>query len=160
MALSMWPKWPSCPYMVITLLAWTQQADDIQTRYTATKTWAVQSFSNDDTGLALPYFTAGSTLLPNAFVWENVTNGTNKWLNENINTYEYKRSRSLFDLCPRSLRFVISNDIGHMTKMEPCPYRVKFLKHFLSETKWWKCDCWMTFIFCRERSNLLAWEID
>ena len=26
-----------------------------------------------------------------------------------MNTYEYQRSRSLFDLCPRSLRFILSN---------------------------------------------------
>ena len=37
--------------------------------------------------------------------------GTNIWLSGNMNTYmyEYQRSRSLFDLCPRSLRFKFSD---------------------------------------------------
>ena len=39
-------------------------------------TRALQSCSNDDSGLILTFCTARSNLLPkNAFVWENATNG-------------------------------------------------------------------------------------
>ena len=79
--------------------------------------------SNDDPGLSLTYFTARSALLPYAFVWENAEvldfretievyeqkGGKNSWWSEYMKTYEYQRSRSFFDLCPRSLRFILSN---------------------------------------------------
>ena len=146
------------------LFLWNQHSDDLQTWYTASRTWALQSYSNSDSGLTLAYFTARSALLPNAFVWENATNGTNSWLSEYINTCEYKRS--LFDLCPRTLRFVISNDMGHKTKMEPCPYMAKSLKHFLSENKW--RQCWLLgdlrYLFCREKRQIYSqgktWKLD
>ena len=44
-----------------------QQVNDLRTWYTALMTLC----SNNDPGLTLTYFTAMSTLLPNAFVWEN-----------------------------------------------------------------------------------------
>ena len=38
---------------------------------------ALQDCSNNDSGLTLTYFTTKLTLPPNAFVWENATDGTN-----------------------------------------------------------------------------------
>ena len=35
--------------------------------------------------------------------------GTNSCLSEYMNKYEYQMSRSLFDLCPGALRFILSN---------------------------------------------------
>ena len=87
---------------------------------------------------------------------------TNSWLKQYINTYEYLRSWSLFDLCPRPLRFVFSifcckaarpieakshvellwvirmkicsNDSGHVTKMATMPiYGKNLLKIFFSK---------------------------
>ena len=48
-----------------------QQANELRTWYTTSGTGALQSCSNEDPGLTLTYFTARSTLLLNAFVWEN-----------------------------------------------------------------------------------------
>ena len=36
-------------------------------------------------------------------------------INACINAYEHQRSRSLFDLCPRSLRFILSNICSHQS---------------------------------------------
>ena len=80
-----------------------------------------QVCSNDDPGLTLTYFTARSNLVPYAFVWEkgkimdfsetivvyDIKVGRFSQLNKYMNLYEYKRSRSFIDLCPRSLRFNI-----------------------------------------------------
>ena len=77
--------------------------------------------SNDDPGLTLTYFTARSNLVPYAFVWEkgkimdfsetvvvyDIKVSRFSQLNEYMNRYEYQRSRSFIDLCPRSLRFNI-----------------------------------------------------
>ena len=82
-----------------------------------------QVCSNDDPELTLTYFTARSTLVPYAFVWEkcktmdfsetivvyDVKVGRCSLLNEYMNLYEYQRSRSFIDLHPRSLRFTFSN---------------------------------------------------
>ena len=78
-------------------------------------------YSNDDPGLTLTYFTARSNLVSYAFVLEkgkpmdfsetivvcDVKVGRCSQLNEYMNLYEYQRSRSFIDLCPRSLRFNI-----------------------------------------------------
>ena len=95
----------------------------IQTWYTSSGTRTLQSCLYDDPGLTLTYFTAWSTLLPSAFVWENVwildfiqtiedcelEVGTNSWLSVYMNTYEYQRSRSLFNLSPRLHRNILSD---------------------------------------------------
>ena len=78
-------------------------------------------FSNDDIGLTLTYFTVRSNLVSYAFVWEkgkrmdfsetivvyDIKVGTCSQLNEYMNLYEYKWSRSFIDLGPSSLRFDI-----------------------------------------------------
>ena len=75
----------------------------------------------DDLGLTLTYFTPRSNLVPYAFVREkgymmdfsetivvyDIKVGRFIQLNEYMNLYEYKRSRSFIDLRPRSLRFII-----------------------------------------------------
>ena len=80
-----------------------------------------QICSNDDPGLTLTYFTATSYLVSYAFVWAkgkimdfseiivvyDVRVGRFYLLNEYMNRYEYQRSRSFNDLCPRLLRFNI-----------------------------------------------------
>ena len=80
-------------------------------------------YSNDDPGLTLTFFTVRSNMLPNAFVWENaytldfietievyeLKNGVYSRLSKYLNTYEYQRTRSLFDFGPRSLRFNFFN---------------------------------------------------
>ena len=80
-----------------------------------------QVCSNDDLGLTLTYFIAMSNLVHYAFVWEkgktmdfsetivvcDIKVGRCSQLNEYMNLYEYQRSRSFIDLCPRSLRFNI-----------------------------------------------------
>ena len=82
-----------------------------------------QVFSNDDPELTLTYFTVRSNLIPYAFVWEkgkimdfletvvvcDIKVGRFSLLNEYMNHYEYQRSRSFIELCPRSLRFNIFN---------------------------------------------------
>ena len=78
-----------------------------------------QVCSNDDPGLTLTYFMAGSNLVTYAFVWEkgktmdfsetivvyDIIVGRCSKVNEYMNLYEYQRSRSFIDLGPRSLRF-------------------------------------------------------
>ena len=68
-----------------------------------------QSCSNDDPGLTMTYFTARSNLIP--FVWEKGKTvdfySRCSQLNAYMNLYEYQRSRSFIDLCPRSFRFNI-----------------------------------------------------
>ena len=82
-----------------------------------------QVCSNDDPELTMTYFTARSNLILYAFVWEkgkikdfsetivvcDIRVGRFSLLNEYINHYEYQRSRSFIELCPRSLRFNIFN---------------------------------------------------
>ena len=69
----------------------------------------------------MTYFTARSNLVPFAFVCEkgnimdfsetivvyDIKVGRFIQLNEYMNLYEYQRSGSFIDLCPRSLRFNI-----------------------------------------------------
>ena len=52
------------------LLLQNQKTDDLETWYAASGSQVLQVCSNDDSGLTLSYFTAGSNLLPYAFVWE------------------------------------------------------------------------------------------
>ena len=73
-----------------------------------------QVCSNNDPGLTLPYFTARSSLVPYAFIWEKVKTidfsetvvvydikvGRCSPLNEYLKLYEYQRSRSLIDFGP------------------------------------------------------------
>ena len=47
-----------------------QNADNLETWYAALDARVLPSFSNDDPGLALTYFTARSNLVPCAFVRE------------------------------------------------------------------------------------------
>ena len=78
-----------------------------------------QSFSNDDPGLTLTYFTIRSKFFLYAFVWEkgktmnfsktsvvyNIKVGRCSQINEYMDLYKYERSRSFIDLGPWSLRF-------------------------------------------------------
>ena len=57
------------PYMVKNfknLLLRNQEADDLETWYTASGTRVLPMFSYDDTGLTLTIFMTGSNLSPNA----------------------------------------------------------------------------------------------
>ena len=51
------------------LLLWNQEADDIETWYTASGTRVPSVFSYDDPGLTLTIFMTRSNLFPNAFAW-------------------------------------------------------------------------------------------
>ena len=80
-----------------------------------------QVCSKDDPGLTLTYFTSRSNLVIYAFEWEkgktmdisetivvcDIKVGRFSQLNEYMNLFEYRRSRSFIDLHPRSLRFNI-----------------------------------------------------
>ena len=46
-----------------------QEADDLETLYTASGTGVLPMFSYDDPGLTLTVFMTGSDLFPNAFTW-------------------------------------------------------------------------------------------
>ena len=46
-----------------------QEADDLETWYTASGTRVLPMFSYDDHGLALTIFMTGSNLFPNASAW-------------------------------------------------------------------------------------------
>ena len=52
------------------LLLQNQKADDLESWYVASGTQVLLNFSNDDPKLTLTYFTAKSSLVPYAFVWE------------------------------------------------------------------------------------------
>ena len=58
-------------YMVIDFknLLRNQEADDLETWYTASGTRVLPMFSYDDTGLILTIFMTGSNLFPNASAW-------------------------------------------------------------------------------------------
>ena len=74
-----------------------------------------QVCSNDDPELFLTYFRARSNLIPYVFVWEkgkimdfsetivvyDIKVGRFSLLNEYMNHYEYQRSRSFIELCPK-----------------------------------------------------------
>ena len=63
--------WP-CPYMVKNfknLLLRNQEADDLETWYTASGTQVLPMFSYDDPALTLTIFMTGSNLLLNASAW-------------------------------------------------------------------------------------------
>ena len=61
-----------CPYMVKNFknfLLWNQEADDLETWYTASCTRVLPMFSYGDTGLTLTIFMTGSNLFLNASAW-------------------------------------------------------------------------------------------
>ena len=106
-------RWPPCPYIVKTLknlLLRNQKADDLENWYAASG-----ACSNDDPGFTMTYIMAKSSLVHNAFIWEkgktmdfsgtivvcDVKVGRFSQLNEDMNLYEYQRSRSFIDLHPR-----------------------------------------------------------
>ena len=51
------------------LLLRNQEADDLETWYTASGTQVLPMFSYDDPGLTLTIFMTGSNLFPNASAW-------------------------------------------------------------------------------------------
>ena len=52
------------------LLLRNQKAYDLESWYASSGARVLPSCSNNDPGLTLTYFTARSSLVPNAFVWE------------------------------------------------------------------------------------------
>ena len=61
-----------CQYMVKNFknfVLWNQEADDLETWYTASGTRVLQMFSYGDTGFTLTIFMRGSNLLLNASAW-------------------------------------------------------------------------------------------
>ena len=50
------------------LLLWTQKADYLESWYVASGSRVLPSLLNDDPGLTMTYFTAMSSLAPDAFV--------------------------------------------------------------------------------------------
>ena len=136
-----------------------------------------QICSNDEPGLTLTYFMVRSNLVPYPFVWQksktkdfsetivvyDIKVGRCNYLNEDINLYEYQRSRTFIDLGhsdstfsnffsletarPIEAKFcaelpgdgrvkICSNGPGHMTNMAAMPIDGKNLKKiFLCETK-------------------------
>ena len=54
------------------LFLWNQEADDLETWYTALGTQVLSMFLCDDPGLTLTIFMTGSNLFPNAFAWVKV----------------------------------------------------------------------------------------
>ena len=78
-------------------------------------------YLNDDPGLALTFLQQGEICSLMLFMgkcfnarfygnyWSIWTESWYIQLTDYMNTYEYKRSRSLFDLGPKSLRFILSN---------------------------------------------------
>ena len=103
------------------LLLRNQKADDLETWYPTYGARVLSIYLNNDPGLTLTYFTARSNLVSNAFVWKkgksmdfsetivvcDVKVGRCSKLNDNINLYEYQRSKPFIDLGSRSLRFNI-----------------------------------------------------
>ena len=55
--------------------AWNQEADDLETWYTASGTWVLPVFSYDDPRLTLTIFMTGSNLFPNASAWVKAYTG-------------------------------------------------------------------------------------
>ena len=51
------------------LLLWNQEADDLETWYTALGTRVIPLFSYDDPGMTLTIFMTGSNLFSNASAW-------------------------------------------------------------------------------------------
>ena len=96
-----------------------------------------QVYSNDAPGLTLTYFTARSTLVPYAFVWEKVKTidfaetivvhdvkvVRCSHLNEYLKLYEYQRSRSLIDLGPNLSDSIFLNFFSSITTR---PIEAKF----------------------------------
>ena len=94
-------------------------------------------YSNDDPGLTLTYFTARSNLVPYAFVWEKVKTmdfsdtivvydvkvGRCSQLDEYMKVYEYKRTRSIFDLGPNLSDSMFLNFFSSITTR---PIEAKF----------------------------------
>ena len=88
-----------------------------------------QICSNDDPGLTLTYFTARSSLVPYAFVWEKVKTmdfgepivvydvkvGRCNHLNEYLKLYENQRSRLLTDFGPNLSDSIFLNFFSSIT---------------------------------------------
>ena len=108
--LVIWPRWPPCPYMVKTLKIFFSGTKGPMTLKLGMQHRVLeyyQVFSNDDPGLTLTYFTARSNLVLYAFVWEKgktmdffqkllwsmMSKLVDAELNDNMNIYEYQRSR-------------------------------------------------------------------
>ena len=67
-----WPRWLPGSYMVKIWkknLLRNQEADDLETWYTALGTQVLSNSSNEDTGLTLPIFMTWSNLFRDASVW-------------------------------------------------------------------------------------------
>ena len=78
---------------------------------------------------------------------KNIGTNTCSCLSEYMNTYKHQRSRSLFDSCPKSFRFILSNmcsqAAGHIKsytiwspydqepRWPPCQYIFKSFRNFL-----------------------------
>ena len=124
MVLVTWPRWPPYPYIVKTLkslLLRNQKANDFETWYAASGTWVIPNLFKWWSWVDLDLFYARSNLVPYAFVWQkgktmdfsetivvyDVKVCRCSKLNDNMNLYEYPRSRSFNDLGPRSLRLNI-----------------------------------------------------
>ena len=66
-----WSIWPPCPYMVKIFFG-TKRPMTLKLGMRHRVLEYYQVCSNDDLGLTLTYFTAGSNLVPYAFVWTKV----------------------------------------------------------------------------------------
>ena len=71
------------------LLLRNQKADDLETWDAALGARVLPIYSNDDPGLTLTYFTARSSVVPYAFVWEK---GITMDFSETIVVYDLKRA--------------------------------------------------------------------
>ena len=70
-----WPRWPPYPYMVKTIKNIFPGIERPMTMTLGIQHWVLQYYQvclNDAPGLTLTYFTARSSLVPYAFVWEKV----------------------------------------------------------------------------------------
>ena len=168
-----WTIWPQYPYLVKTLkhLLWKKKADDLEIVVSSTR---VKPISNDDPGVTLTFLRQGQicSLMPlhgntlKQYISKKILNvydmkvGTKSQLNEYMTIYEYPRSRSFIDLCPRSLRFHrFQTFLSYPTepmwclhgkgklkfvqmveitwpRWPPCPYMVKTFKIFFLWTLW------------------------
>ena len=71
--LVIWPRWPSCPYMIKTLKIFFSGTKRPMTLKLGMQHWVLeyyQACSNYNPWLTLTYLTARSNLIPYAFVWE------------------------------------------------------------------------------------------
>ena len=114
-----WPTWPSCPYMVKhskLCFIENQMTNDSETLYEA---WGTQVYTTKivqimTLGWPCPFFSARSNMgkcYKHKISWKFFEElrpkmvGMCSHLNEYMKICEYKRSRSFFDLWPRTLIF-------------------------------------------------------